>query len=285
MATDLSILRERAKGIRLIATDLDRTFLDDEHLVPEENQKALEACAARGIVLCAATGRAFSSLPEQVLRIKGMRYLICTNGAQIYDNEAGALLQERFLSPDAIRAVWPLLSDPELLIEFFWGGSPYVQRDRYERHEAIPAWFLDYFLASRIPLEDFAEAVEAHIHEVENVNIVFGSDAVKERARIFLEAHTDLYELTSSMAFNFEIGGKGVTKASGLDFLCAREGITPADCLCFGDSENDARMLAWAGIGVAVGNAVPETKAAADLVTGDNIHCGVAAALRLLEII
>jgi len=285
MATELSVLRERAKRIRMIATDLDRTLLNGEHLLSEENQQALEACAARGLILCAATGRARSTLPEQVLHVEGMRYLVCTNGAQIYDNGTGALLLERFLSPKAVRSIWPLLSDPDILCEFFWGGSPYVERDRYERHEAIPAWFLDYFLASRIPVTDIAAAAETHIHEIENINIVFGSDEVKERARVFLEAHTELYELTSSMAFNFEIGGKGVTKASGLDFVCAREGISPADCICFGDSENDARMLAWAGIGVAVENAVPETKAAADLVAPDNDSNGVAAALKLLELI
>ncbi|MCL2493275.1 MAG: Cof-type HAD-IIB family hydrolase [Clostridiales bacterium] len=283
--TDLSVLRERAKRIRLVATDLDRTLLDGKHCVPEENQKALEACAARGLVLCAATGRAFSALPEQVLRISGMRYLISSNGAKIHDNETGALLRESYLSPEAIRAIWPLLSDPDVLCEFFWDGSPYVQADRYERHEAIPDWFLDYFLESRNPVPDIAEAVDAHIHKIENVNFVFGTDEVRERIRAFLSAHGDLFEQCSSMPFNFEIGGKGVTKAAALDFLCAREGMEPADCLCFGDSENDAKMIAWAGIGVAVENAVPEAKAVADLITLDNEHSGVADALRALALI
>ncbi|MDR0875035.1 MAG: HAD hydrolase family protein, partial [Clostridiales Family XIII bacterium] len=85
--------------------------------------------------------------------------------------------------------------------------------------------------------------------------------------------------------FNFEIGGKGVSKAAAVDFIAKREGIRPEETITFGDNSNDASMLRYSGIGVAVANAVPDALAAADYVTDDNEHYGVAAALKALGLI
>lgn len=66
--------------------------------------------------------------------------------------------------------------------------------------------------------------------------------------------------------------------------LCAHLGIPLERAVAFGDERNDCSMLAAAGLGVAMGNAAPEAKAAARLVTGTNQEDGVARTLlRLLE--
>jgi len=59
----------------------------------------------------------------------------------------------------------------------------------------------------------------------------------------------------------------GISKASGLQQVCDELGITAADVLAIGDGRNDIEMLAWAGRGVAMGQAVEEVRAAADAVT------------------
>jgi len=271
--------------IKLLATDLDRTLLTVEHRVSDENRAALEACADKGILLVAATGRALSAVPEAVRAIRGVRYLICANGSKIYDNVSGELLCERYLDAEAIEYVMPMLKDNDVLLEFFWDGFPWVDAERYRTHAGIPDWFLDYFRQSRKPLEDLEAGVRANIHRIENVNFVFGTEDVKQRIHAFLQKGERLYELTSSLAFNFEIGGRGVSKATALDFVAQREALTREQCICFGDSENDASMIAWAGIGVAVDNAEPVTKEAADYITLDCEHSGVAAALKALEIL
>ena len=64
----------------------------------------------------------------------------------------------------------------------------------------------------------------------------------------------------------------GVSKASGLQHVCdAIGGLGAADVLAIGDGRNDIEMLQWAGRGVAMGQAVDEVKAAADVVT-DSVH-------------
>ena len=69
---------------------------------------------------------------------------------------------------------------------------------------------------------------------------------------------------------------KSVSKGSALLRLCEMLGVDPAQTVAFGDEENDRPMLRAAGLGVAMGNAVPEIKAEADAVTSSNEEDGVA---------
>lgn len=71
----------------------------------------------------------------------------------------------------------------------------------------------------------------------------------------------------------------GVSKASGLEMVAKELGVDQADVLAIGDGRNDIEMLAWAGRGVAMGQAVEEVRAAADDVTATVHEDGVAAEL------
>jgi hypothetical protein len=72
----------------------------------------------------------------------------------------------------------------------------------------------------------------------------------------------------------------GVSKASALRWLAAERGIAPAQVMAIGDDLNDVEMLQWAGLGVAMGNAIEEARAAADVHTVSNAEDGVALAIR-----
>ena len=74
---------------------------------------------------------------------------------------------------------------------------------------------------------------------------------------------------------------RGVHKASGIEAALEFLGIDRADSVAFGDGFNDLEMLAYVGVGVAMGDAPPEVKAVADRITGspeeDGIRNGFAA--------
>jgi len=79
-----------------------------------------------------------------------------------------------------------------------------------------------------------------------------------------------------------DLGIKGVTKATGLQKLCARLGIGAHEVLAIGDAMNDVEMLQWAGTSVAMGSARAPIKALADYVTGPTPGDGVIEVLDLL---
>lgn len=71
-------------------------------------------------------------------------------------------------------------------------------------------------------------------------------------------------------------------KAASLARMLEMIGMESADTVCCGDGYNDLSMIKCAGVGVAMGNAQPEVKAAADYITADNDSDGLAEAIRVL---
>ena len=85
---------------------------------------------------------------------------------------------------------------------------------------------------------------------------------------------------TASTWNNVELNISSATKGNALRRFAESFGHTLANCMAFGDGMNDLSMIEAAGTGVAMANAVPEVKAAADYITLSNDECGVSAALR-----
>jgi len=271
-----------------MATDLDGTLFDSKHALSGDNRAALLALAEKGIVLVAATGRSRSSIPEFFSELKEIKYLITANGARIHLNSTDEIIREQFLQPAALEYIKPFLDDIDVMCEFFWDGVPHVDVKRYNDAAAygIPRWFSDYFFKSRKPLKDLKTEAFEHAEKIENINFIFGNEDVQDRVYLFLRKRTDLYELTSSFSFNYEIGGLGVSKGAAVDFIADLEGLTSEEVITFGDNDNDVTMIEYAGIGVAIANAVPRALAAADLVTEfDNNNSGFASALKQLGLI
>jgi Cof subfamily protein (haloacid dehalogenase superfamily) len=76
-----------------------------------------------------------------------------------------------------------------------------------------------------------------------------------------------------------DIMPSGVSKAAGLDKICFRLDVGVADVLALGDGHNDMEMLAWAGLGIAMGNAPADVQAVADEVGPHVDDDGVAVVL------
>ena len=72
-------------GIKLIAFDLDGTFLDSKKNIPPDNIRALEEAAAKGVVIVPATGRIVGGVPQQIRELPFIRYYVTANGAFVYD--------------------------------------------------------------------------------------------------------------------------------------------------------------------------------------------------------
>ena len=77
----------------------------------------------------------------------------------------------------------------------------------------------------------------------------------------------------------------GLSKSYGASLILDRLGLTPAECMAFGDGGNDIPIIEYAGIGVAMGNATPDVKAAADYITDSVDDDGVISALHHFGII
>ena len=83
-------------------------------------------------------------------------------------------------------------------------------------------------------------------------------------------------EIIKTRSMLLEFMPKGVTKAYGISLLAKDLGLEPAEIMAIGDEENDLPMIEYAGLGVAMENAVPAVKESADYITSSNVENGVA---------
>ena len=88
--------------------------------------------------------------------------------------------------------------------------------------------------------------------------------------------YSDVLDLFFSMDFFLEVVPKNVGKDSSLDELLKIIGIQREELVACGDGMNDISMIKYAGLGVAMENAYPEVKEAADVIAPSNDDNGVA---------
>jgi hydroxymethylpyrimidine pyrophosphatase-like HAD family hydrolase len=251
---------------RLIATDLDGTLVGRDDRVSPRNAKALAAAHASGIAVVLVTGRPLRWLPGVYAQLAAPYPAICANGAVDYDPALDVVHEARPLSPSVLAQVCTRLAGAVPGLAFaaeIEGGR------RLLRESGYPVlWDTD---AYEVPL---AELVA---HPAVKLLARGGRRDPDEFAALIRTTVEGLVEVTHSSTTGLvEMSATGVTKATGLAALCERLGIAAEDVLAFGDMPNDVTMLRWAGCGIAVANAHPAAKAAADGYTLSNVDDGVA---------
>lgn len=267
-------------GIELIAVDLDGTALRTDKSVSPRTVRALSAAAARGIEVVPATGRIAKMVSHELLEIPGVRYTLTSNGASVVDLRDGAVLYSNLMPPEDSRWLVRFFVSRGLLTEVYVGGISYANAGTVEplRRFGLPESFFDYIRRSQIFVEDLESALDAHGWELEKINIPYLPDGERQRIAAELLA-TGKYTVASAGGSNLEVNGATAGKADGLAHLCRLLGVAPDRVMAVGDADNDVGMLRFAGLGVAMGNAIPQAKEAARAVTATNDEDGLAQAV------
>lgn len=264
--------------IKLIALDLDGTTLRKGGILAPETKEILETAIKKGIHVVVATGRVFSALPESIFSIRGLEYIITSNGAHITQLEEMKRIYSNYPSGEAIEKVKNLLFEHrEYPIEVFTDGQAYIDEMIFETIKVEGSDYMDanYIIKTRKPVPNIYDFLTKNKACIENINIHFREFEHKAKLKEILEKQQDI-TITSSMPHNLEIGGKNTSKANAIASLCELIDIEETNVMAVGDSLNDQAMIEKAGIGIAMGNAEKEIKDVADYVTLSNDENGVA---------
>lgn len=237
-------------NIQLIAIDMDGTLLDHEHKISNENRKAIKAAQDEGIHVVISTGRTRMTLDDLIESLSLNSYLITVNGSEIWD-ASRQLVDRQILSTDLVEYMWELKQKHQT--ECWAASVGNVWRETFP--------------------EDFST------HEWMKFGFNIEDDELRQ---IILEelSENQLLEVTNSSLTNLEVNAVGVNKARAIEKVCGLLGLTMNQVMALGDSLNDLAMIKEAGIGVAMGNAQPIVKEAADWVTVTNEESGVAEAIK-----
>lgn len=272
-------------------SDMDGTFLTTEKTVSETSRRALDAVAEAGLEFVPCTGRALTGIPAEVLEHPAVHYAVTSNGAAVYRlGPAGARLDgaERIrlvpLSREAAHAVWKIAQAHDVTFDVFADDRSFLRRDLYDRLED----FVDdphtraSMRAGRTPVDEEPDQTIDRVRDLERLAMYWHDPADRDRI-VEAAGAVEGIGLTRSYPMNIEIMDEKASKGSSLAWLCGHLGMDAADAVAFGDNFNDIEMLEVAGTGVAMENAEPETKAAADRVCATNDRDGVA--LTILELL
>ena len=266
------------KELKLIAFDLDGTFLDDRKNIPEENLLALEAAAERGIVVVPATGRIYSALPQPLRELPFIRYYILINGAKVYDAKEDKVLFSAELPNALALALFAHAESIGCLYDCYLRDKGLMSRGLYDALDDLVEnkIYLEYMKSIRTPVEDLKTLIREDGSHVQKVQYFFKD--MEERKRQ-LETLADRFpgtKVTTSVPMNIEINAADASKGPALRALCEYLGFTADNAAAFGDNTNDLSMVQAAGRGVAMKNSDDVLLAAAKYVTAfDNNEAGV----------
>lgn len=263
--------------IRMVALDLDGTVFNDQKQITPRTRAAIRAALAAGVAVLPATGRPLAGVPREFLEMPGVAWALTSNGGCVWRLAGRAPVVRLPFSPTQALAAMEVLAEYDCTTEAYLDGWAHTTEAQLARVQALVApELLGYIRASRRVVADLPAFVAAS-DGVEKLSCQFGTPAHRQAAWRRLEAMG--FEVTCSLGTNLEANAPGVDKGTALLALAARLGLTREQVMACGDSGNDQKMLAAAGLGVAMGNAEPAVRAAADAVTATNQEDGVALAL------
>lgn len=265
---------------RLIAIDIDGTLLDDNKTVTEKTARAIRQAIDHGAWVTLCTGRGLLTSAGIVRQLALNAPLILNGGALIFDACIHRTLYVRNLSRSAaldavhhLRALrlHPVVYAPLPESQYFYFDACDPTNRAFQRYvENNPG------RAQRV--DDVLGMIRTDPAMVAATDRVDCIHALAPDARARLPEMTVTLEIspTDHEYCHLTITPHGVSKGSGLRELALLLGIDLAETIAVGDNLNDLDMLTIAGLGVAMGNAVPEAKARAAYVTASNNDDGVA---------
>ena len=272
-------------GIKAIVMDVDGTLTNDKKEITPKTREVLLKAQEQGILLILASGRPTTGLVEmgKVLEMdKNNGLFISYNGSKVVNFQTGEELFNEPLKLEDAKAVLEHMKKFEIKPMIDKGDYMYVN-DVYNcmiRFRGEPFNVIKY--ESRggnyklCEIDDLAAFVDYPLNKI----LTAGEpEYLQEHYIEMMEPFKDKLNCMFTGPFYFEFTAKDIDKAKALDTVLKPLEITADEVIAFGDGHNDISIIKYAGIGVAMENAVYDLKEAADEITLSNEQDGIAESL------
>ena len=260
---------------KLIALDIDGTIRGPGRDISDRTRAVLATVEKAGAQVTVATGRMFRSAVTSTAELGLTSPIVSFQGAQIADPSTGRVLWHRPLSKAMALDALDALDDWQGEIVSYHGDLVYVNK--------MTPWVEAYSGRNRGAVR-VGDLRQMAADEPTRLVVVGDDNQVRDLTAGLKTRFDSRLHITRSLPHFCEILHPEGGKHRALAWLCARAGIAREQTVAFGNGYNDVDMLRWAGLGVAVGDAVPEALDAADRVAPSMEEDGAAQVLEdLLE--
>lgn len=257
--------------IKLLALDLDDTLLNKSNLISPRCREAIRKAVAKGVLVTIATGRMYASAVPFARQLGLDIPIITYTGALIKSGLSDEVLFTRSFEPATAAELLELFRARGWYIQVYQGDKLYVEEynEKSQTYEALTG-------IKPIPAGPELYRLVNHVYKM---MAIAEPGAMKEIAQVVHSVFQGRVFAPLSRPRYLEMVHPDVNKGAAIDFLARRLGIKQSEVMAVGDSNNDVDMLKYAGLGVAMGNAMPGVKAIADAITLTNDEDGVAEAI------
>ncbi|WP_165211437.1 Cof-type HAD-IIB family hydrolase [Streptococcus tangpeifui] len=265
--------------IKIVATDLDGTLLNNQLLLSDRNCIALHQLKKKGIHVVLCSGRPFNGVKHLLTKIglDGADYTISYNGSLIQTADGREVLHYAKLSPYDFQKL------NELFTKFGLGLHAMTMDRMYSYNQEVHPLTIRESYLGKLPLTVLRTNIIVQKPIIKLMAVGDGQRIDQAMAQLPKE-FADRFSFNKSEDFYLEIMQKGDNKAKALQILMERLGLSPEQLMAFGNNQNDLEMIRLAEVGVAVENAVPELKKVSNFLTESNDHDGVALFLERYDI-
>lgn len=256
---------------KIIFLDVDGTlYSHSTKSVPESTIRALKEAQSKGIKICIASGRSrLVTSFTGILDVLDFDYYVVTNGNLVIDRDNNVIYSSP-MDKEGIKEVLSLVDKYELNATFMTLNDFYLYKEEDNRAHLG-------FDPLSIPLPMVKEYKEENIYQI---NLLCEDEFMP-----YFE-YTKKYLAYSRLAhYGYDIYSLNHNKAVGIQKLLEYLNISKDEAIAFGDGHNDAEMVSYVGLGVAMGNAMDKVKKAAKYITSDIDDNGIYNALKHFNVI
>lgn len=255
---------------KMLVTDFDNTLLRTDHTILDKTWKAIKEFERRGGKFVICTGRMLSTILVTIKPFDLHGEIIAFQGGVVADLDTGDILMKKYVNPDDALSLLKDIEEAGYYIQIYSNGDYFVNRytKRTQRYYEANAHLMPIVIG-----ENVSEYVQKNNLKLDK--IVFGLDddglvtydEVQPVMTAFDKKYGGRLVFNSSNTLLIEAVSAGCTKGEAVEFVANRHGIAREEVICMGDALNDASMIEWAGLGVAVENATDDLKALANEIT------------------
>ena len=244
--------------IQLLASDLDGTLVADLHNIPARTQAAIKAAVERGVHVVIATGREYGVTKKFIEMLTLDTPIICYQGAMIYEPKSGQTIGNQGFPVSLAHKLIDVARARKLSLNLYIDHKAYT--------EYLSAEGRALFGSLGTPLIEVKD-LKAAIIASPTKGLIFHpaeeAGAVAAELKAVLGGSLSVFRSLDTL---IEITALNVSKGYALATLADHYHIPQAEVMAIGDQDNDIEMIAWAGLGVAMGNASEGVKAVADVI-------------------
>ena len=283
---------------KLVAIDLDGTLLNSYGEVSSKNKQAIEKAEKQGTKVVIASGRPLSSVSSFANESGASKYVICGNGALLYDTENNEILYEKSIERKKALEIIKICEENSIFfniytekltiskslnynILFYNNENKNIPEDKKTNIKIIDNIYKYVeenpdLQVLKITVCDESkiifDSIIRKLREVKNVDVL----DLQHMARKYIKLGTEEKKVEY---YYTEITSKDVDKWGAIEKLADRLQINKEEIMAIGDNMNDKRMVENAGLGVMMENCAPYMKEFADVIVKDNNNDGVAEAI------